>query len=246
MKQYKYVNAPRYLLRRNCIRRLMKDIPRGHALEIGCGGGDLCETVYKSGFSILGIDYSKPAIEMCRQRLSNLLKDPRISFEEMDVSEINKTYNLVLMMEVLEHIEDDVAAISKVAELVKTGGHLLLSVPANQKWFGPFDHFTGHFRRYERNQLANLMEAAGFEVQTMWAYGVPLANLTEIVRNLIYRNHAVLDKKEATKKSGINREIENRFRFFSNDFFLFPFYLMQRLFFQTNLGTGLLVKAVKR
>jgi SAM-dependent methyltransferase len=198
------------------------------------------------GFDVLGIDFSEDAIRLCRHRLAHLLDDKRLRFECKDLSEVDNTFDVVFMMEVLEHIEDDGAALETVAGLLRRGGHLLLSVPANARWFGPSDHCAGHYRRYERGQLLALVQAAGFEVTRAWSYGVPLANLTEVVRNVIFRNRFVDGKKEATKRSGINRSLESRFRYVSNDFFLFPFYLLQRLFVTTNLGTGLLLKAVKK
>jgi len=223
----------------------LKDVPPGPALDIGCGGGDLCETAYWRGFDVLGIDFSEDAIQLCRHRLAHLLDDKRLRFECKNLSEVDDTFDVIFMMEVLEHIEDDRAAIETVAGLLKRGGTLLLSVPANPKWFGPSDRYAGHYRRYERQQLMALIQSAGFKVTRAWSYGVPLANLTEVVRNVIFRNRAVDGKEQATKRSGINRNLEGHFRYLSNDVFLFPFYLLQRMFVTTNLGTGLIVKAVK-
>lgn len=241
-----YVNAPRYLLRKSCILKLISDLPAGKALEIGCGAGDLCETLFHLGYTIEGIDFSDEAIAVCRERLKEIINDPRIKIHFADFFTLSETYDVIFMMEVLEHLEDDQGALKKIHELIKPQGHLLLSVPANQKWFGPYDRYAGHYRRYNRPDLTKLLNDSGFDVQTAWSYGVPLTNLTEVVRNHTYGRRSVESKEEGTKQSGVKRDIDYKLRFLYNGFFMFPFYLLQNLFFKTNLGTGLIVKAVKK
>jgi predicted SAM-dependent methyltransferase len=149
------------------------------------------------------------------------------------------------MFEVLEHIEDDRAALSRVHDLLRPSGLLLLSVPAHESLFGPSDVFAGHYRRYDRAKLIALLEESRFGVQTIWSYGVPLANLTEKVRNILYKNQPIQSKETATAQSGIDRRIEAKLRLLCNDFFLCPFYWMQSLFLNSNLGTGYILKAEK-
>jgi hypothetical protein len=149
------------------------------------------------------------------------------------------------MFEVLEHIEDDRAALSRVRELLRPSGQILLSVPAHESSFGPSDVFAGHYRRYDRAKLIALLEESRFGVQTIWSYGVPLANLTEKVRNVVHANASIQSKETATAQSGIDRSIEARFRFICSDFVLYPFYWMQKWFLNSDLGTGYIVKAIK-
>ena len=70
-------------------------------------------------------------------------------------------------------------------------GHILLSVPAHESWLRHTDIFAGHHRRYDRSKLLGLLKESRFEVQTIWSYGVPLANVTEKVRNVVHANAAV-------------------------------------------------------
>ncbi|MDO8580972.1 MAG: class I SAM-dependent methyltransferase [Candidatus Omnitrophota bacterium] len=239
-----YVNAPRYLLRKYCIQKLIKDIPRGSVLEIGCGAGDLCETLFNLGFKVKGIDFSQEAIEFCRQRIKKYPPSDRLQFLLSDINQLNETFDAIMMFEVLEHIKDDQQTLQRVREHLNPGGYLLLSVPANQRWFGPSDRYAGHYRRYNKKDLIKILEDQQFKVEVIWAYGVPLANITEHLRNWLVASKTTYDnKEEATKSSGIKRDVEARFRFFFNDFFLYPFYLTQMVFLSTQLGTGYIVKA---
>jgi hypothetical protein len=62
---------------------------------------------------------------------------------------------------------------------------MLVSVPAHQSRFSVVDELVGHFRRYEREQLRARFAEAGFEVEVLWCYGYPLANVLERVRRAV-------------------------------------------------------------
>lgn len=238
-----YVNAPRYLLRKRLVLELLKHIKKGACLEIGCGAGDLCATLHKNGYHVKGIDSSEGAIQLCRELHKDICHTGSINFACESIYDVSDTFDIILMFEVLEHIENDRAALSRVHELLRPAGHILLSVPAHESLFGPSDVFAGHHRRYDRSKLVRLLEESRFEVQTIWSYGVPLANVTEKIRNFVHANAPVQSKEAATAQSGIDRKIEARLRFFCTDFFLYPFYWMQNWFLESDLGSGYLVKA---
>jgi len=241
-----YVNAPRYLLRKYCALKLLQDIPRGKILEVGCGAGDLYETVTKLGYDITGIDYSQEAVALARQRLSENLDKERINIECKTLDEIEETFDIIFAFEVLEHIKEDKEALSRMNQLLKQNGYLLISVPAHSRWFGPSDRSVGHFRRYDKKTFLELLEQCQFKVEDCWTYGFPLANLTEFLRNIIYAKKELRDQEEGSKQSGTERSIEARFKFLYNNIFLYPFYLVQMLFIYTNLGPGYIVKAIRK
>jgi SAM-dependent methyltransferase len=240
-----YVNAPRYLLRKRLVLELLKEVKKGKCLEIGCGAGDLCATLRSMGYHVKGIDSSEKAIQLCQELHKDVCQSGTIAFACESIYDVDETFDTIFMFEVLEHIEDDRAALSRVHKLLCLEGHLLLSVPAHESSFGPSDVFAGHFRRYDRAKILALLEESQFRVQAIWSYGVPLANLTEGIRNIVYANKPTQGKEGATAQIGINRDIEARLRFFCNDFFLYPFYWMQNLFLNSDLGTGYIVKAKK-
>jgi cyclopropane fatty-acyl-phospholipid synthase-like methyltransferase len=236
-----YVNAPRYLLRKSCVLKLLKDIHPRKVLDVGCGAGDMVHTLADRGAQVLGIDFSNEAIRHCQQ----LWKGEGVRFENTAIENIHEQFDLIVFMEVLEHIEDDAKALEEIHRLLNQKGYLILSVPAHKDRFGPSDHYVGHFRRYDKNELLTLLEQGGFQVEVIWSYGVPLANITESIRNWMYRNKSPESLEEGTKQSGIDRHVESKFRFLLNDVCLFPFYLLQKLFLNTNLGTGYILRASK-
>jgi SAM-dependent methyltransferase len=240
-----YVNAPRYLLRKRLVLELLRDVQKGQCLEIGCGAGDLCVTLHHMGYDVKGIDSSEKAIQLCQEIYKDISQTGAINFGCESIYDVSGKFDTIFMFEVLEHIEDDRAALSRVHELLRQSGQLLLSVPAHEKSFGPSDVFAGHYRRYDRAKLVTLLEESRFGVQTIWSYGVPLANFTEKVRNILYKNKPTQLKETATAQSGIDRSIEAKLRFLCNDVFLYPFYWMQNLFLNSDLGMGYIVKAKK-
>jgi SAM-dependent methyltransferase len=73
----------------------------------------------------------------------------------------------VLCQNVLEHIDDDAAAVADMAAALRPGGRLALLVPAHQRLYGSLDLAYGHRRRYEADELRGLIEAAGLEVDEL-------------------------------------------------------------------------------
>lgn len=73
----------------------------------------------------------------------------------------------VICLNVLEHIEDDAAAVRDFASVLAPGGHLVLLVPAMPSLYGTLDVHLNHFRRYEPAGLRKLVSDAGFEVETL-------------------------------------------------------------------------------
>jgi 2-polyprenyl-3-methyl-5-hydroxy-6-metoxy-1,4-benzoquinol methylase len=203
-----YVNAPRYLLRKRLVLELLREVKKGKILEIGCGAGDLCVTLHSMGYDVSGIDSSEGAIQLCQQLYKDICQTGTLNFTCESIYDVMDTFDMIFMFEVLEHIEDDRAALSRVHELLRPSGQILLSVPAHEKLFGPSDVFAGHYRRYDRAKLIALLEESRFGVQTIWSYGVPLANLTERVRNILYKNKPIQSKETASAHIGIDRSIE--------------------------------------
>ncbi len=76
-------------------------------------------------------------------------------------------FDLVLMLDVLEHIADDLSALESAKSALRTGGHLVLSVPALSLLWSRHDEANAHHRRYNPQGLRRLLDTAGFEVETV-------------------------------------------------------------------------------
>jgi SAM-dependent methyltransferase len=93
--------------------------------------------------------------------------------------------DLLCAFEVLEHIQDDHTALREWKDYVVPGGHVLLSIPANERRFGPMDTHAGHYRRYSPEGIRDVAESVGLVDVTTLLYGAPLGYALEAVRNRI-------------------------------------------------------------
>jgi SAM-dependent methyltransferase len=95
--------------------------------------------------------------------------DPRVRVEKRDATtlgdaDLGGPFDAAICFNVLEHIEDDAAALRAVRSQLRPGGHLCVLVPAHRALFGSIDRIVGHFRRYDRADLRHRVESAGLTV----------------------------------------------------------------------------------
>ena len=237
--------SPRYLLRKQCVLRLLRGLTPGRALEVGCGPGELLATLGAMGFTGLGVELSQGSIEAARARLAPLGHDIHIG--EAGEEYAAGPYEYVIAMEVLEHIEDDLAALRQWRKLLRDDGRLLLSVPADPARWGPSDELAGHYRRYTRDDLRERLSEAGFHMEKLWSYGVPLANLSNWMTNRIARRDAAslasLDQRRRSERSGLDRSAISAGQGLWNNSVFRALGSMQLLFTAGNLGIGYILRA---
>jgi SAM-dependent methyltransferase len=237
--------TPSYLVKRKVIIDLLRGIPCGRFLEVGCGAGDLLADLAQRGYRGLGIDYSREAVTTARTRLSS----GNVTVQEMTVEELSAVFDVVIASEVLEHHDDDLLFLKKLSDRLKPGGHLILTVPAHRDKWGANDDLCGHVRRYERDELRGKIEATGLRAMVLWSYGVPVYNLMKPWYDRAVARQVRGDEgaEERTRQSGGMKfpGMEKLFRILFNDITMSPFYLIQRMFFRTDLGNGYVVLAEK-
>ncbi len=93
-------------------------------------------------------------------------------------------FDLITMFDVLEHIEDDNAALRAVAARISQNGVLFLTVPAFQFIFSRHDRLHHHFRRYSKKELVEKVKAAGFEIEFVNYWNFFLFPVAYVVRLL--------------------------------------------------------------
>lgn len=250
MPKLGWIPAPRYLLRRSRIKEYIKKLQPSTMLDIGCGPGALLFECLESNINAMGLENSSTALALSRQLF------PKTSFPIRDEPEENwsNSFDLVMACEVIEHIEDDERALREWRDWVSENGYLLISVPAHPKKFNAADEWAGHFRRYEKKGLSEVIEKAGFTIKQIECYGYPLANVMEVFRALVYGWELKKKKKseeisERTSDSGSSRKFESKFWPILSSkpivCVMKLFCMLQKPFLKTNFGNGYIVIAQK-
>lgn len=181
-----YVHTPRYMLRRRLVLHTMRRAPPGVCLDIGCGRGELLAHLVRRGHAVTGLEVSPEARAIAEVATTDLGHQTLLVADYAAIA--SRQFDYVFALEVLEHIEDDAAALKQWAQFVKPHGRLIMSVPAHMKQWTGADDRGGHCRRYERAQLKNLLQSSGLVVETLWSYGFPWSVLGVPLRRVLYRN----------------------------------------------------------
>lgn len=243
--------APRYLSRLAMVQELVDNLPGevSSFLEIGPGLGDLTSFLAARYPLAQGtmIEFSQEGAKLLRRRFAD---HHRLEVIEKDIREMpeKKTFDLIVACEVLEHIENDAEVLALIAERLSPSGHFLFSAPAFMSKWQRVDVFAGHFRRYERKEIVDKFPAAGMTIKQIWVFGFPICHLLYPIREAYYTmrlRSAKNSKEDATKLSGVDRALARRFRWIPMAALLWPFFRLQKLVRNTDVGDGFLVLASK-
>lgn len=240
-----WTKTPKHILRFNALQFMVKNLPKGNFLEFGAGTGDFTKYFLNQGFNGTAYDIDDRTIEVLRKNLQDYTN---IQIIRSLKKEKSSTYDYIFAFEVLEHIENDLETLNTWKKYLKKDGIVVISVPAHQRKFSKEDKRVGHIRRYEKEQLYRLAKDAGFSKIKIINYGFPLGNITRSIKNILNRTKKTCKPDESvmenTIKSGIERDsFENQFKFFFHPFFLMPFVIIQKLFFNNDLSDGYILTA---
>lgn len=246
-----WVPALRYALRRERVLALAGGLPRGRLLEVGCGAGALLHDLTERGFACAALETSGEARELARFMNQG---HPEVAIHAAPQPDWAERFDVLVSLEVLEHIEDDAAALTRWRGWLRPGGKLVLSVPARPDLWNASDVWVGHYRRYDRESLLRLLDRTGFAVAHAECYGYPLANWTETVRTWLHGRRLRAAGAPAvamgTARSGIERGIEAKLyplqaSWLGTSLFRACCRLQER-YLDRELGTGHLVLAARR
>jgi 2-polyprenyl-3-methyl-5-hydroxy-6-metoxy-1,4-benzoquinol methylase len=130
---------------------------RLRVLNAGCGSGELSCLLAAAGHQVVGIDPDPTYIQLARDRAGDRFPGSKFVVSSIEGYTGPGDFDAAVSTDVLEHIEDDRTAFERVAQLVRPGGLILVTVPAGQWLFGYHDEQLGHFRRYSKRALRQLV-----------------------------------------------------------------------------------------
>jgi SAM-dependent methyltransferase len=126
-------------------------------LDVGTGTGNNLRLLQELGFkNVTGLDSSEEAIRFCQQKGLGLVK-------QGDVCNIpfpDNNFDVVFATDIIEHVEDDIEALSEIRRILKPEGKVILTVPAFQSLWGIQDVIGHHKRRYRMKPLLATIRAA--------------------------------------------------------------------------------------
>lgn len=144
------------------VRRLLaKQLLQQHAfnakkiLDIGCGTGALIKELQQEGKEIFGVDMSKTALNFCStQGVKNLFQAQAVQLPFAE-----KSFDAILMLDVLEHIEDEYKVMAEIKRVLKPNGIVIIFVPCFNFLWSNQDDISRHYRRYTMSKLNKLVKS---------------------------------------------------------------------------------------
>jgi len=170
-------------------------------LEIGCGtGGFIQKIVENENLEITGSEIYLKGLLYAKKNL------PNVDFIQFDITQglIGEVFDLIVAFDVIEHIENDVAAISNINKMLHKGGGLIITVPQHMFLWSKLDEILKHKRRYSRKELITKIQQSGFDISYCTSFVFVLFPLMLISR--------MLDKGRDCSCSS-NEELEKRVKF---------------------------------
>ena len=130
-------------------------------LEIGCGVGSFIRQIFDNEkLQITGSEIYLKGLLYAKKNL------PNVDFIQFDVTQgkIDEQFDMITAFDVIEHVENDVAAISNINQMLRSGGVLIITVPQHMFLWGKLDEIVKHKRRYSRRELMGKLTQNGFQI----------------------------------------------------------------------------------
>lgn len=131
-------------------------------LEVGCGTGFVLQAISRAcpSMTLAGSDVGDTGLAFARARVPGAA----VYADDARSIHVDHPYDVVGAFDVIEHIDDDRAALRAMHDAIAPGGGLMLTVPQHAWLWGPADEYAHHFRRYARRDLLARVTTAGFEI----------------------------------------------------------------------------------
>lgn len=211
-----------FVARRRILRELVAAVappePSCHqtVVDIGCGTGANI-AAFSSDYRCFGVDASAEAIELARSRF------PEVNFHcgeaPGDITDWLGEVNVVLLTDVLEHVEDDRGMLEGIVEACSPATKLVITVPADMRLWSPHDTAFGHYRRYDMSSLASIWQGMPVQVRLLSHFNhrlYPAVRLARTISRLRGRSAGAADTDFRLPNPPTNRLLETIFAGESN------------------------------
>jgi SAM-dependent methyltransferase len=143
---------------------ILADYNQPKILDVGCGTGfNLAYLRANEYTDVVGLDFSTEALGFCQPRQLTHL----ICADGLNPPLRHESFDLIMALDLIEHLEDDVLALRELARLLKPGGSLIIFTPAFQFLWGLQDEVSHHYRRYTATQLQQKIKTVGLSIRKL-------------------------------------------------------------------------------
>jgi len=240
--------GPRHAHREDRIAHaIWKSVPPGGLhLDCAAGVGSLSITLARAGATIAAADMSLRSLAVVAHRAEAAGVPSTVLPIVADITNLpfaDGTFPGVSSAETLEHIPADRAAARELARVLKPGGWLVGTVPADPNQWSDWDDWGGHLRRYQKPEMSKMLSAAGLEPEvTVWGWPVLRVYddvfMQRVNRRRLQHDGSLDDDPALARVSGLGKR-----RWLVN--LVRRFFGIDRLFDGAPWGVGLLFKAQK-
>jgi SAM-dependent methyltransferase len=187
-----------FAARREIIARLLSGLglpTHCNILEVGCGTGGNIAFLKRFG-NVTGVESDPVAADLARKRELAPVLDGRLP---NGLPEFEDCFDLILLLDVIEHVEEDIESLETLSDLLKPGGQIVLTVPAYAFLWSQHDEENQHKRRYNHRNLEKVINDAGLSVDyisyfNFWLF--PMVAAIRIFRNLFPYKESWQDMKQ--------------------------------------------------
>ena len=212
-------------------------------IEIGSGNGNVSNIFLNMGFMGIGFDLNKSACKNNNIKNEHFVSNGRYNVRNENFIDFNsdEKYDIIISCMVIEHMDNDFLEqyFIKCKKILSNKGLIISLVPASMKYWGIEDEIAGHIKRYEFKDFENIANQFNLTLNKNIGLTFPLSNLLFSISNTLIKkkesDKLKLSLKERTVYTG-NRKIKYKttfpkvFNVILNPIFLYPFYLLQKLF----------------
>jgi SAM-dependent methyltransferase len=184
------------------IRRVAMPPAGARILEIGCGTGHNLEMLGRFG-GLDAVELDDESRALAEQRLGRKIMSARLP-ELAGIAD--GAYDLIVALDVIEHIDDDAAALAAIAPKLKRGGKFVMTVPAHPWMWSAHDAVNHHKRRYSKGALRRLIDGSPLELDKLGYFNsllFPLAVADRLASKLRGKDEAEVKLPSAPLNSGL-------------------------------------------
>ncbi len=183
-----------YISKGRAMLKLLGDLKVSEVLDVGAGSGIFSRQLLDEGLCdsavCLDPNYPEEKMEFHNNRRIHFVKTTQ-----------NISHELILMMDVLEHVPDDLALLKEYSASIEVGGHILITVPAFQFMWSGHDIFLEHYRRYTIAMIEDVVKKAGMTpIKSHYFFGslFPAIFVVRLIKKIILKR-GVLEAKSELK-----------------------------------------------